>query len=306
MDLERKIKITNKILASHSPEELQARAEEHNKRAREDFAKMKKALHEENCSFCSQKLSHFNKTNPCLHWLLWKPKGLKKKHFPLLFEQKGFHQTSAYLRWIANCEKDFFNINDLVEEGKSNNVIDLTIRYKNLEWSFICSENDRQGHPETLEGKKPHYHFQMKKDGYVVINYNGFHLPFIDYDEFCFAMSEGKFNKLRASEGRAAGIQTILDTTKPKDLINNMTHACSEKDALFKTDILIEADKGHTISGDEIVDMIEKRKRTGIPIAKLVEKLKNVKLKIIISPGPAVPEKSERTPNRNNKKKKSP
>jgi len=141
----------------------------------------------------------------------------------------------------------------------------------------------------------------MKKNGHVVINYNGFHLSFTDYDEFCLAMADGKFDKIRASDGKAAGIQTVLDNTEPADLINNMTHANSEKDALFKTDILIEAEEGHTISGDEIADMIEERKKTGTPMAKLVDKLKNVKLTKIISPGPAVPEKSQRTSNRKKK-----
>ncbi|MBD3300366.1 MAG: hypothetical protein GF347_03365 [Candidatus Moranbacteria bacterium] len=81
-----------------------------------------------------------------------------------------------------------------------------------------------------------------------------------------------------------------------------MTHTDSEKDALFKTDILIEAEEGHTISGDEITDLLEERKRTGTPLAKLVEKLKNVKLTRIVSPGPIIPEKSQRTPNRGRKK----
>lgn len=304
MDLQKRIKITNELLASYPPKELQTRAKEHNKQAREDFNKLKNALRKGNCSFCSQGITHFYKENPCFHWLLWQSKNLKKKHFYRLFEQRGFHRTSTYLRWVANCEKPFININDLVEEGKSTNIIDLTIRYKNLEWSFICSENDKQGHPGTEEGKNPHYHFQMKKDGHVVINYNGFHLPFTDYDNFCFAMTDGKFDKLRASDGKAAGIQTILDNTAPEDIINNITHSDSEEDALFKNDILIEAEEGHTISGDEIADMIEEREKTGVPLAKLVEKLKNVRLTRIISPGPAVPEKSQRTPNRRKENKK--
>jgi len=302
MDSEERIKKMNELLASVMPEELQRRADEHNREAREDFEKLKKALHKGDCSFCSQKTTYFDKENPCLHWLLWEAGGLKKKHFPLLFNKKGFHQTSTYLRWVANCEKPFTNINDLAEEGKSTNIIDLTIKYKDLEWSFICSEIDRQGHVGTLAGKDPHYHFQMKNNGYVVINYSKFHFPFTDYDEFCFEMSKGKFDKLRSSDGKAAGIQSILDSTEPEEIIDMMTYADSEEDALFKTDILIEAEDGHKISGDEIADMLKERKKTGTPMAKLVEKLKNVKVRKVISPGPAIPEKSQRTPNRKKKK----
>lgn len=302
MDLQERIKRMNKMLASYPIEELQARADEHNKKAQQDFEELKNLLNEGKCSFCSRDITYFDEKKPCFHWLLWEAKSLKKAHFPLLFAQEGFHQTIAYLCWVANSEKPFVNINDLVEEGKSTNIIDITIRYKNVEWSFICSESDKHGHQGTQEGKNPHYHFQMKKDGYVVVNYNGFHLPFIDYDDFCFAMAQGKFDKLRASEGKAAGIQTILENTKPEQLIDNMTHTDSENDALFKTDILIEAEEGHTISGNEIADMIEERKRIGVPLAKLVEKLKNVKLTRIVSPGPGVPKKSQRTPNRGKKK----
>jgi len=236
MDLQEKIQRMNKSLDSCSIEELQACADEHNKKARQDFEKLKNLLNEGKCSFCNRDITHFDEKIPCFHWLLWEVKDLKKKHFPLLFEQKGFHQTLTYLRWVANSEKPFVNINDLVEEGKSTNIIDVTIRYKNLEWSFVCSESDKQGHQGAQEGKNPHYHFQMKKDCYVVVNYNGFHLPFIDYDDFCFAMAQGKFDKLHASDGKATGIQTILDTTEPEKLIDNITHTNSKKDALFKID----------------------------------------------------------------------
>ncbi|MBD3300365.1 MAG: hypothetical protein GF347_03360 [Candidatus Moranbacteria bacterium] len=75
MDLQERIKRMNKILALYPIEELHARADEHNKK------------------------------ELCFHWLLWEAKGLKKGHFPLLFTQKGYHQTIAYLRWIANSEK---------------------------------------------------------------------------------------------------------------------------------------------------------------------------------------------------------
>lgn len=302
MDSEEKIKRMNKMLASCPIEELQARADEHNKKARLDFEKLKSSLEEGKCSFCSRDITYFDEKEPCFHWLLWEAKSLRKIHFLPLFTEKGFHQTVTYLRWVANSEKPFANINDLVEEGKSTNIIDITIRYKNMEWSFICSEGDKQGHQGSYEGKNPHYHFQMKKDGYVVINYNGFHLPFINYDDFCFAVAQGKFDKLRASEGRAAGIQAVLDTVKPKQLIDNMIYTDSENDAPLKTDILIEAEDGHAISSDEISDLIKERRRTGVPLVKLVEKLKNVKLTRIVSPGPGVPEKSQRTPNRGKKK----
>lgn len=83
----------------------------------------------------------------------------------------------------------------------------------------------------------------MKKNGNVIINYNGFHLPFTDYDDFCFAVSAGKFERLRASDGRAAGVQSILDTVEPEKLIDTMNYTNNTEEALFNTDILIEAEE---------------------------------------------------------------
>ncbi|MFZ4500567.1 MAG: hypothetical protein ACOYMZ_03725 [Minisyncoccia bacterium] len=67
-----------------------------------------------------------------------------------------------------------------------------------------------------------------------------------------------------------------------------------------------EGDKQHkkdeedfqALSGDDIADMIEERKRTGVSMAKLVQRLKNVKVQTIISPGPGVPEIAARKRNR--------
>ena len=44
---------------------------------------------------------------------------------------------NPYLRWVANsCSKPIQNINDLVVDKSPKKVIEETIRYKNLEWSF--------------------------------------------------------------------------------------------------------------------------------------------------------------------------
>ena len=51
--------------------------------------------------------------------------------------------------------------------------------------------------------------------------------------------------------------------------------------------------------------MLKERKRTGISIAKLAQRLENVQVKTIITTGPGVPKIAERKPNRgsrNNKK----
>ncbi len=274
-------------------EELNLKNEEQRKKDEIDFQGLKVALAKGECYYCGYPISQFSEKKPCFHWLL-KPKGFKKRHLPLLYEQKGFHQLEAYLRWVANCEEPFKNINDLVEEKSSSKIIEETIRYKNIEWSFSCSLSDRQGHKDSFKGKEPHYHFQMKVDGQVIINYGGFHLPFNDDDEFSFAVKENKFDRLRSAHVHGASMQTMIDHMTPEEIVDGMKYTENQDEAAWDVGVLIEADEGTTISGDDIANLLKERKRTGTPIAKLVQKLKNVKIQTVLSPGPGVPEIASR------------
>ncbi|MDD5625774.1 MAG: hypothetical protein PHG83_01255 [Patescibacteria group bacterium] len=298
---EQKIKRFNKHLNSIPLEVLLTKNEEQAVQNEKDFQNLKEALAHDKCSFCGNLLSHFSVYKPCFHWLLWKAKGLRKKHFSILFKQKGFHEIEAYLRWVANCDVPIKNINDLVEEKSSNKFIETTIRYKNIEWSFSCSYGDFHGHKDKHEGIMPHYHFQMKISSNVVINYNGFHIPFNDYDEFCFNVEDGEFDRLRAGHIHGAGMQTLFENLSPEELINGMRKSDDESNAQFDVSTLIEADEGTTISGDDIASMFQESKKTGIPMSKLIQKLKNVKTQTFISPGPGVPEIAARKKNRRNK-----
>lgn len=287
----------NKYLNDMPIEEFRAKDKMQADKDDQDFKEMKEALARGWCNYCKNPISHFSEKKPCFHWLL-KPKGFKKRHFPLLFEQKGFHHIEPYLSWAANCEKPIQNINDLADEKSASKLIEETIKYKNIEWSFSCSNSDRQGHTDKHEGKTPHYHFQMKVDGNVVINYNGFHIPFNEYDEFCFAVKENKFDRLKSGHVHGAGMQALFDHFTPEELIDCMRSAEDEDSAELNVNVLIQADEGTTISGDEIADMMKEKKRTGVSIAKLAQKLKNVRVQTIISPGPGVPEIAARKKNR--------
>lgn len=297
MNQDDRIKKFNEYLNTIPLEKLHAEGDKQHKKDEEDFQTLKTALSQGRCHYCNNPLSHFSEKKPCFHWLL-KPNGFKKRHFPLLYEQKDFHQLEAYLRWVANCDKPMKNINDLVEEKSSSKFIEETIRYKNIEWSFSCSHGDRIGHKDKHEGQMPHYHFQMKVDGNVVINYNGFHIPFNDYDEFSFAVKADKFDRLKARHVQGAGMQAMFDHMSPEEIVDSMRYAENEEDAELDVGIMIEADEGTTISGDDIADMLQERKRTGVSMAKLVQRLKNVKVQTIISPGPGVPEIAARKRNR--------
>jgi hypothetical protein len=279
-------------------EDLQKQAALQAERDEKDFLSLEMGLGEGKCHYCGHTLTHFSINKPCLHWLLWRAPGLRKKHFQTLFENVSYHQLDAYLRWVANTEVPLQNINDLATEKSSNKFIETTIRYRNLEWSFSCSYEDFAGHAGGFAGKEPHYHFQMKKDGNVVINFNGFHILFQDYDEFAFAVERGEFDRLKSGHLHGAGTQSMFDNFSPAEIIDSMRSTDNENEAQFNVQVLIEADQGTTISGDSLVALLEESKRTDVSMAKLAQKLKNSKTKVIIQPGKGVPAISRRDKNR--------
>ena len=286
----------NKILESMSPEERSALMEKENEKTKRDFEDLKSGLAEGKCSMCGKSIDHFAKTKPCFHWFL-SPTKIKKKFFPALFAVKSYHEIEAYLRWVANTEIIGLNINDLVAEKTSSKIIEQTIRYKNIEWSFSCTENDRSGHKNTNSGKNPHYHFQMKVGDNVIIRFSDLHAPFHDYDFYCFAIKDGLFPKLGYQHVHAASVQTLIDTLEPEVLLDHLSSAGDdESKAMFHTDTLIEASGEGGLPMNEILALQKEAKRTGKTLASLLQKskLKNVSATTIITPGEAIPKLAKR------------
>lgn len=296
----------NEFLSNIPQQKLKEISDKDRERAEKDFREFKTALKRGQCSYCEQSIEYFCSNRPCFHWLL-NPNGFKKKHFPLLYKNYGFHQIESYLRWVANTETPVRNINDLTSEKNPAKLIEETIKYKKMEWSFSCSQGDYDGHEDKHDGQMPHFHFQMKSDGYVLINYGGFHVPFNEYDHFVFAIKHGNIDKLKYDYSYGAGVQSLMERLTPEALLNGMKNSPKDiEDGEFHLSTSIEADPGTTISGDEIADLIKESKETGIPLAKLVRKLKNVKIVTLIIPGPAIPKIAGRKPrkssNQNNSK----
>ena len=140
----------------------------------------------------------------------------------------------------------------------------------------------------------------MKKNGLVVIKYNNFHIPFTDYDQFCFAVSRGEFDCLKSGHIESAGMQALYDNFSPEELLNLMKKSPDDDESRMQFNIqtMVQVDQGTTISGSDIAALIKEHNRTGVPMAKLLRKLKNVEATSIITPGPGVPEIAERKPNR--------
>jgi hypothetical protein len=116
------------------------------------------------CPICKDDLSTYGKANPCLHWLL-KPEGFEKRDLLRITERFSMHELELFLRRVANEEAFAKNINDMPMEG-SGKCVELTMKYKNLEWAIACGHGDYDGHQSDSEAsRRPHYHFQMRIEG---------------------------------------------------------------------------------------------------------------------------------------------
>ena len=221
------------FLSGLSPEEKkEGNAKEHAESVRQHglFVEGFKRNH---CYICEMPLDSFDESKSCVHWLL-APRGFRKAHFRSVYERFTYFNIEAYLRWVANLDRPLGNINDLADEMDSNKLIDYTITYKNLEWSFSCSESDFHGHPRTFAGVNPHYHFQMRIDRKPFIRFSDYHVPFTEYD---LLILESKRDPGASFQHRIAfgdGMESALSNLSPEQIIEHSTPTTDESKGIFQ------------------------------------------------------------------------
>jgi hypothetical protein len=273
-----------------SQEEIDKINKEELERSEKEYTEFVSAFKQGKCSYCGENLDYFNKYKPCVHWLLIS-KGMKKNDFNSFLKNSECFRLMAYLRWVANQEKPFDNINDLKIESRDSRIFETTIKFQNKEYTFCCTKSDFEGHGRF---NFPHYHICIKIDGNRFINFHDFHLKLSKQDLFELDCRLGKNDKIKYHWGRGAGMQDIMDLDK-KFLIDNLKRTEKEEDSSFHLSNWIEAKEGQTLSGDELQDIFDESKITGRTIASLArEKLKDASITTIISPGDGVVELNER------------
>ena len=254
------------------------------------------------CHFCFDNLDFVDYNKPCCHWLLC-PDKMKVKKFllKLLMTEKcktvgGFFQIQMYLRWIAKQESLFLNINDFESEIAERKMVELTIKYKNLEWSFSIDPSDYEGHQKSAINNYPHYHLQIKKNGFVILKFNDFHIPLSDGDLFFFQIKK-ECPEIPFQNPFGESAEEILKnmTGHEEDFIKTLKTAKNLSRDMFHTTTLLEAKDGKEISGNEFAQILKENKKTGVPLAVLAKKLKNVKQTTIISPGDGIIEIQKRS-----------
>jgi len=254
---------------SLTEEELKKQNEIDTTAAEAEHAKFSEAFKKGECYLCNKPLKTNSKAHPCVHWLLRECK-CKKKDFPNIFKKFGYVNIAAYLRWVANEEKPFRNINDLAATKKTRKIFEYTIRWKNIEWTFDCSKNDYSGHGGA-NSDFPHYHFQMRVDGRPFINFNDFHIPFDESDLFHLDLYQELPEYFNFSFGEpGAGMQAASEY-HPDYIVNESEFTEDENMAVYDLSTMILAgEKGFEPSA--FLEIYEEAKKTGKTIASLAPK----------------------------------
>lgn len=266
-----------------------------------EHEKFIKAHARNKCYLCGLSYDQFDLTKPCSHWLL-RPSNIKKDLVVSILKLQGCFRPQALLRWLANTESFGTQINDWLDESDQSKIFETTIKYKNIEWSFTCNSGDFLGHKDSLAGVNPHYHFQMRINGASFIDYGNYHLPFTQEDINFLNVKQNKVPGAKYIETFGAGMNQIVNEMVNADL-DGMIVAEDETSAQFHISTILMADPGTSISGDEVADIMEESKRSGIPMANLLRRLKNVSIQTVVEPGPAVHEKAQRTPRKKGRTK---
>lgn len=280
-------------LEGMSPGERNKISEENIRQTQAEYTEFLGAFCIGDCYICGKPLSSLSKKAPCIHWLL-KPKGFKKNDLPEVAMRFGFFQIQTYLRWVANTQGFAKHINDLPEEGSGTKLIELTIRYRNLEWSFSCAESDYIGHQTSQHAKHPHYHLQMRVDQRPFINYSDFHVPFVEGDILSIEAKRKLPHIVKHKFPYGEGMAEILNDDTVEALIEQSTSGDAGDDASLHFDTIAMADEGTTIRGEDLYEIIQEAKAKGVTVASLIHKLPNARTRVLVTPGPGVVEQAPR------------
>lgn len=281
-----------------SPEERDSISLENVRRTEAEHQKFLADFKFGKCYICDKPIKTFSNRSPCLHWLL-KPKGFRKHDLLAVTGMYGLFQIQTYLRWVANTEGLAKNINDLAEEG-TGKLIELTIRYRNLEWSFSLGESDYFGHHTSQHAKDPHYHFQMRIDRHPFINYNDFHIPLSEGDILSIEAHRNLPEMVKHKFPGGEGMADILNAQTAETLVRHGVAAGDEHEAMLTLDTLIMADEGTTISGNDLYNLIQEAKKKKVTVSSLMHKLPNAHTQVYITPGPGVVAQASRSGRKKN------
>ncbi|MDA3844909.1 MAG: hypothetical protein PF588_11155 [Candidatus Kapabacteria bacterium] len=248
------------------------------------------------CHRCGKPMNSFNKYRFCLHWFTH-PDGIKKKYFIKHLQNKElyFFGLENYFRWLAESDKPLVNINDLKDEISETKVLERTIRYKNIEWSFSIAKTDIQGHPSRFNGKEPHYHIQMIINGMSFLKFNDLHIRLSKSDLLNFEMLRQMPENTVRQHASGIGMSIIENPDNSEILLKNMTSSKDEKNSTFRVDSSISPRDGDSLLMNTFNQAIRISNEKNIPFVMALRELQpDLDITSEISPGKGVPKIAQR------------
>lgn len=164
------------------------------------------------------------------------------------------------------------------------------------EWAFSCSENDYKGHQtDSPDSQRPHYHFQMRVNRAAFIRYNDFHVPFSDTDIIEIEAEKAAPEAVKRAFWGGEGMSALLEQDVLEHVVKHGGAAPDPDKAPVKLDTIIMAEEGSTISGDDLAALIKEAKEKRVTVTSIADKLPNVRIQTIVTPGPGVVEQAPRS-----------
>lgn len=225
-------------------EEIEKQNQEQLRQNEEIYKDFQEAFKKDCCSLCGNKLDYFCEYEPCFHWFTL-PKGIKKRHFKeYLSEPIGYFKLESYFRWMATLLAPLKNINDLSDEMTESKLREITIKFKNIEWSLNYGQTDLDGHFNSKNADFPHFHIQILIDNRPFIRFNDYHIPFSKADLFNLQLKEEADDLIDFRHSKGEGMSFIEDSENLKELDKIMKVADVENSAPFKTSSMIKMPEG--------------------------------------------------------------
>jgi len=286
------------FLLSIPPNEIEVMNRKQDEDNLHQYKRFKNALAKNKCFLCNHSLNSFVNKDPCFHWLLL-PDGITKKELiKYLNSEISFYNLESYLRWMANTDTFLGNINDLEEEKPEHIHMVETIRYKHLEWTLQISNSDKNGHCDSIIGKKPHYHIQILRNNKIYLKFNDCHIFLTDQNLFHFECSKqaGDIYKIRHSYGEGYSELEYFDKTNNLDEFDKTLKVSDNPEkAQFRRQTFIEAPAGKSISGELLAQAFEESNKTKEPVGRIIHRLNNeLKITTMITPSENIPDIKKR------------
>lgn len=294
-DIQRDAQALKDKVQSLSDEEYKAYSEKQREQYNLEYSNFIGHYRQGKCCICQKPFKTISQKDPCLHWLLRRC-NFRKKDFKEIIERFDFHRISSYLRWIAKAESGVQSINNLKEESSDRKVFEITIRWKNIEWTLDCSKNDFEGH----SGSKtdfPHWHFQMRINGRQFINFNDYHIPFSKDDQLKIVLDNDPDSEFHSFGPAGEGMQEHMNrlAKNPEEFIMNATAASNLEEGSIHMQSIVRG----CIPSTKIDEVQEMAKRTGKTFAHCLREVlagnNDVSIITILGPADSVPVIAKRT-----------